>query len=85
MKILIYLFLIVTLISCTGYYRTAKIELTYFNGEKEIINVSVYDNYSKKITIYDFYLHEGCLFAKHLHITTCGVRSFKLLNSTVSK
>lgn len=68
MKKIFLLPLLFLLTSCFTYYRY-EIEVTYFNGEKEIVSASSHSGFS---------LHKGDLISSNM-VVVSNVRNFRLI------
>lgn len=58
---------------CGGEYETVKVEITFTNGEKEILNTRVWTGYHCRVSD----LKAGCTTC--ILDNRCGVRSVKIL------
>lgn len=70
MKRLIFIALLLT--ACNGHYQTTvTLEVTYQNGDREILTTKQFDN------IRNVYLSNGCIH--NIKDTRCYVRGFKII------
>lgn len=88
MKKLLFLISIVLATSCTQYAEVFKIEVTYNNGDTEIITyryaggccVGIRLRAAVQSGSFSGGGGEMCLYGRHSRPIACGVRKYKILN-----